>query len=155
MTLKRPSEAASFARANLVNTIDKLLAAETGSLMHRLREVEAYVPAGAAEAALAVAELVAEDARHAQKLVELLDQLDATPGPRCVEIASGDLHFNRIHTLIPRLIADQKRLVAVYTWAQAEVSGDARAADAVSQLLASHRTHLKKLEELAGATQGT
>jgi hypothetical protein len=151
MTPTRSYSRSSVSREDLIATINALLAAESGSLMQRLRESSAYVPPSAADEAFAVQELVDQDAQHAKKLVELLDRLRATPGPRRVMIDTGDLHYNRIHTLIPRLIADQKRLIAAYDSAQAPAAQDPQAADVVSALLASHRTHLAKLEQRTAA----
>lgn len=143
----------SAARRQIVATVNALFAAETGSIMQRLREAEAYIPPTAADEAFAVQELVDADGLHAEQLVRLLERLDATPGPRGVQIDSGDLHYNALHTLLPRLIADQKRLIARYEAAQPVVAQDPAAADVVGSVLANHRTHLARLEQLAGSAK--
>ncbi|HRX84459.1 MAG TPA: hypothetical protein P5572_05505 [Phycisphaerae bacterium] len=140
-------------RARVIAAVNSLLADETGSIMERLREAEPYIPATAADEAFAVQELVDEDARHAEQLVHLLDRLRATPGPRCVNIDTGDLHYNRLHALLPRLIADQQRLISRYEAAQSVVVEEPAAADVVGAVLNSHRAHLARLEKLAAAAK--
>jgi len=142
-------------RERVITMVNALLARESCSLMQRLREAEPFISAGSAEAALAIQELVNEDAHHAERLVALLDQLDATPGPRGVEIDTGDLHYNQIHTLLPRLIADQKKFIADYESALTVAAGEPQVTEVLSTVLASHRRHLARLEELAAPRRGS
>ncbi len=135
-----------------IRTIDDLLAREGCTLMQRLGESSTYIPHDAIAEAEAVERMIAEETQHGAHLVELLTELRATPGPRGVCTMSGNLHYNTLHALLPRLIADKRELIGAYEQALAAVANEPHAAGVVSQLLADHRRHLTALEELEQKT---
>jgi hypothetical protein len=142
-----------MADPNLVRIIDDLHGAESASLLLRLTESVAYVHAGELEDYTAIEAMADEERGHLRRLVELLDALDATPGPRRVQVASGSLHYNRPHVLLPLLIRDKERLIGEYEAAGRSVSGNRQAADVVSGILPRHRAHLDKLRAIQAKTK--
>ena len=128
--------------------IDALHAAESASLLQRVAESESFVCDSGADDALAVQLLVDQEREHMRWLVDLLDQLHATPGPRHVRACSADLHFNRLDALVGRLLEDKKHLIGRYESAAARVGSDQRVSDVIAQVLARHRDHLSKLQSL-------
>lgn len=132
----------------LVRTIDNLRACEQASLLQRFAEAEAYTTSRDTEEAAALEQMIEQERSNIRRLVELLDWLDATPGPRRVRASTGDLHYNKLHALVPRLIEDKKQLIACYESASTVAAADPRAADLVATILGTHREHLKRLEKL-------
>jgi hypothetical protein len=137
-----------MASDTVVRTIDTLLAVEGGSLLLRLEHAGAYVPHSESDLANALQEMVDEEKEHRRKLVDLLDEFGATPGPRRVHSYPADVHYNQLHVLLPRFIADKKRLIGEYEAGAALVVSEPKATDLVASILASHRRHLARLEEL-------
>lgn len=134
---------------SVVQIIDSLLAVEGTSLLERLTASANYVDVAEADDASRVMAMIDDEKQHARMLVGLLEELDAAPGPRRVDARWADLHYNRIETIFPRLIADKKRLVAEYERASAALASVPRAAQVAGVILARHREHLAKLERLA------
>jgi hypothetical protein len=134
---------------DLIDSVNRLYALESCSLMQRLAESQAYIPTGANAEAFDLQRMIDEETQHGASLVTLLDELNTTPGPRGVSIMSGNLHYNQLHVLLPRLIEDKHRLIGEYQAALSIAEFEPRAADVLGRLLASHRRHLARLEELA------
>jgi rubrerythrin len=143
-----------MADLKVVRTIDNLHALEGGSLLQRYAESETFLGGALLEAYAAIEEMIADEREHLHRLADLLDELDATPGPRRFQVQSGNLHYSRPSVLLPQLIADKERLAAQYESALARVAESPRAAEVVSGILARHRTHLERLRSLLQAAPG-
>lgn len=136
---------------NLVRRIDDMHALECASLVLRVTESASYVPPDDLDDAAALEQMADEHREHQRWLVELLDRLDATPGPRRVDTASADLHYNRIESLLPRFIENEKKLIQSYEKTAAQVADEPQAAELLTRIASRHREHLSRLEQLAGA----
>ena len=78
----------------------------------------------------------------------LLGGDDGTAG----NMTSGDLHFLELRHVMPRLAADEQRLVAAYAAAADRLNDDEpEVSGAVTRILARHREHLDALQTVAGA----
>jgi hypothetical protein len=133
---------------NVVKVVDNLYAIQGTSLLTRAANSAPYITSGVTTQAHALRAMVADEERHLQQLADLLNELDATPGPRLVRAADADLHYVKVQTLIPRLIRDKQRLVAEFEHAADEVAPDPRAANIVTQITSDHRRHLEELPTL-------
>lgn len=135
----------------IIQTVDQMHAIEGASLILRTSESSGFVDHDDVTAAAELSAFAAQQREHLRWLAQLLDELDATPGPRRVNAASADLHYNRIEAILPRLITDKKNLIAQYERAAARVASEPRAADLFAHIIARHRDHLTRLEKLVGA----
>jgi len=137
-----------MADERVINEIDRLYAMEGSSLLARLAESAAYISPADLDDAEAIVKMHEEEREHVHWLADLLDELDATPGPRRVDTATADLHYNRLETVLPRVIAGKQRLIRYYEQASSVVASHPRAAEVVGTILTRHRNHLTRLEEL-------
>jgi hypothetical protein len=140
-----------MADPNIIRSVDHLLAVESTSLLERLAESASYVATAGADDATAIAEMIEDAKQNTRSLVELLDVLDAAPGPRRVDTSSADIHFARIETVIPRLIADKQWLIREYEAVAIKVASEPRASEVVASGLNRHRAHLKRLQTIQQA----
>ncbi len=125
-----------------------LRAEEGASILQNLVASSAFVTYARARDAAAIRQMAEEERMHQQWLDDLLDQLDATPGPRRFRTHAGELNYHRIETAIPKLIADKKHLIRLYECAVPHVADDPYAARLIADITARHRDHLRRLEEL-------
>ena len=141
-----------MASEKVVKAIDALRAREGSSLLQRLAEAAAFVPISEVDRALAIEEMIEDERRHGQRLAELLDAFDATPGPRRVEASSAEMNYDELGTQIPRLIESKKRLIAAYEAGAALVAEEPEAANLIATITAKHREHLDRLKKLQPTT---
>jgi hypothetical protein len=137
---------------SIIHTVDRMHAIEGASLIIRMTESAAFVDHDGVAAAAELNAMADQQRQHLHWLAQLLDELDATPGPRRVNAASADLHYNRIESILPRLIDDKKNLIAEYDRASTRVASQPRATDLFGRINARHRDHLARLEKLLSAS---
>ena len=94
-----------MASEKVVKAIDALWAMEGSSLLQRLAEAAAFVPISEADRPRAIEEMIEDERRHGQRLAELLDAFDATPGPRRVEASSAEMNYDELGTQIFVLVS--------------------------------------------------
>ncbi len=135
----------------VVAVLNALLAAEQQAIAPRLFESAVFV-SGASIAEVRLAErLVAQSRSNQSALAGLILELGGEPGPRCGNSMSGDLHYLEVHSVLPRVIADYRRLLEKYRVADTRVGGESASAALVSRLTAIHDHELQSLTALAGA----
>ena len=130
---------------DLVNVIDSLDAVEGTSLLSRLSTTRPFVSTCPTDEVRALLNMIEEEEHHRQLLVDLLDRLNATPGPRPAIASGGELNYMKLSTLVPYFLADKKRLIAQYENAAKLVAGRQPAADIIASITTSHRRHIEKL----------
>ena len=140
-----------MSESSIIEIVDQMHAIEGASLVLRMTESAGFVDHDDVNAAAELNAFAAQQREHLRWLAQLLDDLDATPGPRRVNAASADLHCNRSESVLPRLIDDKKHLVAQYELAAKRVASEPRAADLFARIIARHRDHLTRLEKLVSA----
>ena len=86
--------------------------------------------------------------KNCAMLVELIQGLGGTPGPRIRDVATADLHFQELRSVLPRLIAEQEALTAKYQTANRHVASHAKAASLIHQILKQHQDALIELRSL-------
>lgn len=85
-------------------------------------------------------------------LVELIQELGGTPGPRIQDVTTADLHYQELCRVLPRLIAEQESLTAKYQTADRHVASHAKAASLIHKILKQHQDALTELRSLDGNT---
>ncbi|NOX58581.1 MAG: hypothetical protein GXP29_06955 [Planctomycetes bacterium] len=93
--------------------------------------------------------MAAEEMQCQKNVAQLLDSLDATPGPRRVQASTGAMPYTDVHALLPRLIEDKKRLVAYCREVASAVSDNSAASECISAVAYRHNEHLAALEKMA------
>jgi len=133
----------------VVAVLNALLAAEQQAIAPRLFESTVFV-AGASIAEVRLAErLVAQSRSNQAALADRILELGGEPGPRRGNPTSGDLHYLEVHSVLPRVIADYRRLLEKYRLAGPHVSGDPESATLVSRLTNVHEHEFEMLTQLA------
>jgi hypothetical protein len=137
-----------MADPTVVRAVDDLLALEHTSLLHQLSDSAAFVSGPELAGAVVLGQMVADEQRSRRELADLLDRLDATPGPRSVRAVEAEMNYTRLDALLPRLIEDKRRLIAGYESAARRVTSNPGAVEIIAAILGRHRDHLHKLAGL-------
>ena len=140
-----------MASDSTVRVINYLRAEENSSLLQQLVHSAAFVSSAEADEAFVLQEMAQEELLHQQWLDELLDRLDATPGPLRFNMRSGNMGYHRVESQLAVLISDKQRLIAEYEAAAQNVADEPEAARVVGDIAARHRAHLARIEELRKA----
>ena len=118
---------------------------EQRSLCARLVESTLFVSQLAMEE-LAVVQRMADAAqRHAERLAQAILARGGVPGPRSQDVRSGDLHFQDLRNLLPRLAEDRRLLIKKCTLAQERIDGDVDASALIGRIAENHRLELETL----------
>ena len=133
--------------AAAVNTLNALRRKEAASLLFRLAESTVFVPPKSAGGHAMVQRIIEEEAEHRRWLDQTILELGGNLIPCRADITSADVHYVEWRALVPRVVADQRRLAAAYEAAASEVAGWP-AAEIVARIAARHRDHAGQLERM-------
>ena len=137
---------------NSVAILSELLVLEQGSLTRRLLESTLFVSHVAVDDLNLVKRLAAASEQACGQLANLILKYDSGLPYPAGNMTSGDLHFLELRHVMPRLAADEQRLVAAYAAAADRLNDDEpEVSGAVTRILARHREHLDALQTVAGA----
>ena len=131
-----------------VDLLNALLDAETRSLLARLGEAAPFVSWTAADEQALVEDLVEEQQQLKAALAECILSLAGSPTAGGADLTMGDLHYVELHHLMPRLVADQDRLVRACEVAAERVDADCDAGRLIGETRQTHEQHLDRLREL-------
>ncbi len=132
----------------IVDILNDLLAMETGSYAARLRDAGHYVSWPAAGKMGALRAIVEEDAGHERWLTEEIRRLSGSPRPRALGIRTAGDHYVDAQHLLPKIVADERGLVAAYRRAQGLIPAGAWiTVRLLTGISARHEAHLNKLGE--------
>ena len=126
-------------RTQVVAILNELLTLEQRSLAPRLLEATVSVSSLSVQAMVHVQRMTAATPDHGAALAKLILDLGGTPAPRRYLIATADLHFQDLHRVLPRLVADQKALVRNYIVAAQCLSDEPRALALATRILQQHQ----------------
>lgn len=129
-----------------IETLNRLLDAEYGSLVHRLGESNPFVTWPAAADRAVVEKIVADVGRHQHELVEMILSLRGAPVPPSYPTSTGGVHYLKLSFLMPQVIASMRQLVQTYETAGS--TGRPQADALISRILADHKRHLAELDRL-------
>ncbi len=123
----------------IVGILSELLSGEQRSLATRLTQSTPFVSHLSLADVGVVARLARASEAHCAQLADLILELGGVPGPRTCDPTSADLHFQELHHILPRLIADHEALIRKYELAAQRVAAQPRAASLVERILSDHR----------------
>jgi hypothetical protein len=134
----------------VIEMLNRLLAAEYATMIPRLAEAEPFVRPAMTAARAVVQRLIAAYAGHIRGLVEMLLSLRGSPvTPRCSAGATS-LHYADLASILPAVVADLRKLVALYEAAPA--TGRDPVDALIGRILADHRRDLAELDRLYTAS---
>lgn len=135
-------------KQEVIAVLNELLGLEQRRVLMRLQESTTFVSAMDMELELHVRRMAGESRENCARLVTTILALGGAPALRMGDVRSADLHFQELHHVLPRLLADQNDLVAYYRKSAARVSVEGKAAGVVGDILARHQQDLEKLKAL-------
>lgn len=129
----------------IVAILNELLAAEQSSVLARLNESTVFVSRLSAEASAKVNKMAAAQREHCAWLSESILAQGGSLGPRLQDVSSSDLHFQELHHIMPRVIADREAIIAKYKLAADRFSTESAVDGLISRILARHQDELTSL----------
>ncbi len=134
---------------NVIRTVSALYSELSAGMLLYLGDIAAFVSDADVSIAASITEMAHEEKGCLQRLAELLDSLDATPGPPKVHADVAALPYNKVNILIPRLIKNKQHLLDRCKQAGQWVAGHAAATECISLVTNRHKEHLEKLSGLS------
>lgn len=135
---------------SMVDVLNGLLAAEQRAITPRLFESTVFVSRASIRDERLASRLTEANASNGARLAGLIVERGGTPAPRQPDVMTADLHYLDLHFVLPRLIADHERLLALYRAASSKLASDRQAAELVARITADHERELSDLRTLAG-----
>lgn len=139
MTMSAPS---------VLTVLNELLTRESNSLAPRLFESTVFVSRLSVADHQAAQRIAEANARHGSALAALITDLGGVPEPRTGDLLSADLHFQEMHYVLPRLVANHEALIESYRLAAQRVTGEPSAVRLIAAILAKHERELSALRGL-------
>jgi len=133
---------------SVLSVLNELLTRESQSLAPRLFESTVFVSRLSVADHLAAQRIAEANARHGSALAGLITDLGGVPGPRTGNVLTADLHFQELHYVLPRLIANHEALIASYRLAAQRVTGEPTAVKLLAEILSQHEHELADLRGL-------
>ena len=137
----------------VIDTLNALRRAEATSLLARLTEAGVYIGPGRPAAYADLQRMIDEEAEHLSRLDEAVLDMGGNLAPCAGDIRSANLHYLALEAVLPRVLANQRRLAEAFEAAAPRVTGSLAAAT-VARIAASHRDHARRLDQLLTQKQG-
>lgn len=134
-----------------INVANELLALEQCRLPGRLIESTVFISEMSVDEGALIQRLAAQSLENCASLVGLIERLGGAPAPRSGDLCSADLHFQALHIVMPRLLDDQKNVVARYRRAVELVASFPTAITLISEILGRHQRDLEIIQDLTTA----
>jgi hypothetical protein len=122
--------------------------AECRSLIRHVAESQPFITWLSVPDQAEVRQIAADEAGHERQLVDLILSLDGFLPPANRGTDAAGLHYLDLRYLLPRIIADKRRLIAAYEAAAPHVAANKQAATIVGRILEDERRHLAELERI-------
>lgn len=132
----------------IVGILNELLALEQRNLAMRLLESTVFISHLSVDILNNVRNMARASEQHGSWLADAILRLGGVPGPHVADAQSGDLHYQELRHLLPRLVADRDALVNKYTLASKRIGADAATAELVARIHERHREELTLLQHL-------
>lgn len=132
----------------LADILNELLAAETGGLAQHLDTASPYLSARTYRAWAKLRPMAAVSRRHARQLTQLLADLDLPIRPRGFDPAVAFSHYQSLDSLLPALIEQKRRQIAVCEQAINQPDPPPAVADALRSILSDNQAQLDVLLEI-------
>jgi len=134
-------------RQAVVDILNELLRAEQTSLIHRLLESMVFVGWASANQYAQVQQLAQEVQEHQAWLADAIFQLHGSVAPERPDLTLADLNYVELNYVLPRVLANENKIIARYEAASARLAGDSIAAETVNRILTRHRDHVTRLTQ--------
>lgn len=135
-----------MANDTTIAKLNTLLAAEYGSLLHRLSECNPFVTWPAADDRAMIQRMLADARAHRHDLANLILKLRGSPVASTYPTSVGGVHYLNLSYLMPQVIAGLRGLIQQYE--RLGPTGNSEADALVSRLLSDHKRHLAELEKM-------
>lgn len=130
---------------DIIAVLNELVRLEQAGTALRLMESMVFVSPMSVDALTAVERLAEAAEFHTAELSRLVLRLGGAPAYRAADPRSADLHFQEVAFVLPRLITEQKVLLAKYDLAAERLTDDPKASALVAQLADRHRETISEL----------
>ncbi len=138
---------------SVVGVLNELLEREQQFIVHRIGESTAFVSGACLHEHDVVQRLAALSREHMERLANLILDSGGTPAIRSGNIASGDLHFQGLFAILPRLIQGQEDLIDAYKRASLLAGSHPAASPLIGDITANHHAFLAQLREAVQSAQ--
>ncbi len=132
----------------VIEVLNELLAAESASLLPRLRESRVFVSWASADEVDDVQRILDEDQEHQGWIVEAINRAGGYPLPVRADINTTNLHYIELGFLLPRVLADRRKLLSYYESASGQVASHEASSEVVSRIAGRVRKHVDLLDKL-------
>jgi hypothetical protein len=136
-----------MANERAVEILNRLLLAEYESVAPRLAQADPYVSLPSSEDRAVVANMLRDVTTHERDLTGMILSLRGAPVTRRFSTDSGAMHYVRLSTLMPSVLANMRQLISLYESA-AGTTGSREADGMISRILDNYRRHYAALEKL-------
>lgn len=130
----------------VIIVLNELLTLEQASPAPRLLESTVFVSRLSAVDWPVVKHIAGASQKHCAQLATLIQDLGGTPGLRYQKLTTSDLHFQELHSALPRLICEFETLISKYDSASQHVSTHAGASMLINDILNQHEASLQELQ---------
>ena len=132
-----------------VDILNDLYAAERRSLLPRLTEMNNFLSWVSAADLEVIKGMIAEELEHEAWLIEIIEACGGSVYPVSADLATANLHFLELHTLLPQILDSVRFLADLYDRASAtQPSMNAEGTRVVSTISRRHHHHLQELQQL-------
>lgn len=136
----------------VASVLNQLLDAEQQSLVLRVAESTPFVSLAEVPAWTQIRNMAKSSQKHRAALSELILDFGGQPAPRRGDLATGNLHYLDLFSVLPRVVEAQESLDALYRRLTPQLASEPRAARLANAILARHESDLQKLRQLVPAT---
>ncbi|GJM26142.1 MAG: hypothetical protein DHS20C16_25570 [Phycisphaerae bacterium] len=136
---------------DVIRIVSDLSSELASSMLIHLEDVATFVSDADVAMAASIEQMANEEKNCLERLAQLLDSLDAVPGPPRVQAAIAAMPYNEVHVLVPRLIKDKTRLVDRCKQAASMVTDHPAATECIAAVTHRHSEHLDKLNSMRPA----
>ncbi len=134
---------------SVVEVLNVLLAAESGSLVPHLADTDLFAHSEWADELAALQRMAGEFMENQQWLSEAIVALRGTPMPRFADASIADTHYVSVESLLPRVTEACRQLVETYRDAGGRVADSPQAAEVVKRITTRHLENLETLQTFA------
>jgi rubrerythrin len=127
-----------------INVLNELLAAHKRSLLLRVMETSPFVSSADAALADTLRHIIAEEAEHADWLVEAVVEREGSPVSAIPDPRTASVHYVDLRYLLARIVQDERRILRACE-AAAERIEDPAARELITRIAERHRRHLDAL----------
>ena len=138
----------------IVDILNELLAFEQRNMVPRVLESTVFISRLSVEAMTVVQAMARASAENGAWLADAIRELGGVVGPRMTDTTSADLHYQELHHVLPRLLADRESLLHRYKLAAHRVGAEPRAEEAVQRILRRHQEEFVRLQQIADRNVG-